>query len=52
MPLLVALVYVSGICGAILTALFVVSHNFEGSDRFPEQKPGEDEVNGFESPNV
>lgn len=34
-PLLFAAVYVSGVCGAILTFLFVVSHNFVGSDRHP-----------------
>merc|ERR1719265_1861704 len=34
-PLLVSAVLVNGVCGAILTFLFVVSHNFEGVDRNP-----------------
>lgn len=34
-PLLVGLVFVPLVCGSVLTLLFVVSHNFEGSDREP-----------------
>lgn len=46
-PLAVSLWYVAGINGTILTLLFVVSHNFEDSDRTPEQKPGEEEVDWY-----
>jgi len=46
-PLLVAMLYVSGICGTILTLLFVVSHNFEGSDRTPEAKKGDPPVDWY-----
>jgi fatty acid desaturase len=34
-PLLVTAFLVNGVCGTILTFLFVVSHNFEGVDRDP-----------------
>merc|ERR1719336_2144911 len=42
-PLPVAALLVPAVCGTNLTLLFVVSHNFEGSDRHPvERAQGKD----------
>jgi len=36
-PLVIGTFLVSTVCGAVLTLLFVVSHNFEGSERAPSK---------------
>jgi len=48
-PLLVGLFYVSGVCGTLLTLLFVVSHNFEGSDRAPSKAQAEGPIDWYKA---
>lgn len=48
-PLYVGVFYVSLVCGAVLTLLFVVSHNFEDSDRAPSPDPKKGPIDWYKA---